>query len=164
MTKREFHRQRLNCGIIFYLSLNALQIVGALIVIGIFASDISDGSRHLGRSIFSIVAGVLSVVIAFALIVETFHTVPSRVWLVLVFLFHWCLISLWSVAVGLLGALYFHGGPSKLRAGAAFNLLNLIVWVVASILGCQGCFRRKGKLPKTNDDDGVDLQSKPGGT
>ena len=78
--------------------------------------------------------------IATALAVETFHTMPSRLWLVLVFMFQATLISMWSVVVGLLGALYLHGqGSARMKAGVGFDVLNLALWVVGLLVGCVGC-------------------------
>lgn len=92
---------------------------------------------------------------------------PSRVWLLIVFVWQWLIVALWAIAAGLLGAIYLPDGRARMRTAAAFAYLNLVLWLLCSIVGTVSCCAsgRKNKKKKRKglegDGDG-DVPKPPG--
>jgi len=103
---------------------------------------------------------VLSILTAVALAAEVLVTMPSRIWLVIVFLWQWSIVSMWAIASGLMGGVYLPPGQAKMRAAIGFSYLNLILWLVCSSVGtitCCASGRKRKQKQKEVVEDGKEL-------
>lgn len=103
----------------------------------------------------------LSILTSLSLMTEIFHSVATRVWLVLVFCWQWILVFLWGTAAIIMSTVYLRGsGRTRMKVATVFVYVNLVVWALCSIVGTIGCCagrrkddtaesRTKGKTRKT---------------
>ncbi|KAK5044876.1 hypothetical protein LTR84_010414 [Exophiala bonariae] len=147
---------------IFYLGMNILQSTAGITVVSLCGSDVSENSIQKGRSIFTIVVGILSIITAFSFAVEVLLTMPSRVWLLIVFVWQWLIVALWAISAGLLGGVYLPHGRARMRTATGFAYLNLVLWLLCSIVGTVTCCASGRKKKQRNGADGeVDGGLKP---
>lgn len=74
---------------------------------------------------------------------------PSRLWLLVVFVWQWSIVSLWAIAAGLLGGIYLPHGRARMRVATGFAYLNLVLWLLCSIVGTVTCCA-SGRKKKKN--------------
>lgn len=86
------------------------------------------------------VVSTLSILTSLSLMTEIFHSVATRVWLVLVFCWQWILVFLWGTAAIIMSTVYLRGPVrTRMRVATGFVYLNLVVWALCSIVGTIGC-------------------------
>ncbi|KEF61383.1 uncharacterized protein A1O9_02949 [Exophiala aquamarina CBS 119918] len=155
MIKTQINWRHVPFSRIFYLSMNALQLLGGITTVSLCGSDLSEGSVAQGRTVFTLVVAVLSIITALSFAAEVLITMPSRLWLVIVFLWQWSIVSMWAIASGLMGGIYLPPGQARIRAALGFSFLNLILWFVCSAVGTWTCCT-SGRQKKQKQKDVVE--------
>ena len=106
---------------------------------------------------YTIIVCVLAIATAFLLAWCTVSGAGSRLWVVLLLLWHFVLVVLWAVVVGVAWSDY-HGRPLvapdrplSLAVGV-FGIFNFLLWFGTSVMGCVGV-RRGGRAGKMGTVD-----------
>ena len=95
---------------------------------------------HLSSQAFTMTVSTLSILTSLSLMTEIFHSVATRVWLVLVFLWQWVLVFLWGTAAIVMSTVYLRGSTrTRMRVATVFVYFNLVVWALCSLVGTIGC-------------------------
>ncbi|RVX73320.1 hypothetical protein B0A52_02962 [Exophiala mesophila] len=124
----------------FYICINALQMMAGITTLSLCGSDISDFKDDTARKAFTMTVSTLSILTSLSLMTEIFHSVATRVWLVLVFLWQWVLVFLWGTAAIVMSTVYLRGSTrTRMRVATVFVYFNLVVWALCSLVGTIGC-------------------------
>lgn len=86
---------------------------------------------------------------------------PSRVWLLIVFVWQWLIVALWAIAAGLLGGVYLPHGRARMRTATGFAYLNLVLWLLCSTVGTVTCCASGRKKKRAALDVESDAALKP---
>ncbi|KIV94968.1 hypothetical protein PV10_02681 [Exophiala mesophila] len=124
----------------FYICINALQMMAGITTLSLCGSDISDFKDDTPRKAFTMTVSTLSIITSLSLMTEIFHSVATRLWLVLVFLWQWVLVFLWGTAAIVMSTAYLRGSTrTRMRVATVFVYFNLVVWALCSLVGTIGC-------------------------
>ncbi|KAH0839194.1 hypothetical protein FOPE_05615 [Fonsecaea pedrosoi] len=127
-----------------------LQFTFAVTAIALNASDIANGPTNTGVSVYAIAIASLSALTALLFTIDILFPFPSRLWLLWVLFWQWVLTFAWVGVIASFGGRYFESHSTHIEAAAAFNIINMLLWLTGSVFGTiTMCFRRKlgGKNP-----------------
>lgn len=145
-------------GIYARATLRTFQFCSAIIAIGIYGSSLhyrstSLPSNPITNEIYALVVGLLSV---FTLGLHCFFTikrVPFVLW-------DFGVCVLWAALAGVHGTIYLAGHDlapedqvkslDAMKAGVAFALLSMVLWLLSSLQGCIWCCRARRFTRKTD--------------
>jgi len=145
-------------GIYARATLRTLQFCSAIIAIGIYGSSLhyrstSSSSRPITNEIYSLVVGLLSVLTLGFHCFFTIKRVPFVLW-------DFVVCVLWAALAGVYGTTYLSRqnlaqedqveSLDTMKAGVAFDLLSMVLWLLSSLKGCVWCCRARRFTRKTD--------------
>jgi hypothetical protein len=103
-----------------------------------------NGPDLIYQQVFAIAIASLSTVTTILFAIDIFYPFPSRLWLLWVLFWQWVLTFSWLGVVAAFGRRYFNNHALRIQVAAGFNIANLLLWLLGSVLGTiLMCFRRK---------------------
>jgi hypothetical protein len=143
-------------GIYARATLRTLQFCSAIITIGIYGASLhqrSQASNPITNEIYALVVGLLSVFTLGFHCLFTIKRVPFVLWDFVV-----CVV--WAALAGVYGTIYLRGRDlaqedavkslDAMKAGVAFDLLSMVLWMLSSLQGCVWCCRARRFTRKTD--------------
>lgn len=146
-------------GIYARATLRTLQFCSAIITIGIYGSSLhyrstSSTSSPITNEIYALVVGLLSVLTLGFHCFFTIKRVPFVLW-------DFVMCVLWAALAGVYGTTYLAGRDlaqedqevkslDAMKAGVAFDLLSMVLWLLSSLQGCVWCCRARRFTRKTD--------------
>lgn len=151
-------------GIMARATLRTIQFSSAIIVIGIYGSELNYRSIRdytpITNEIYAQVVGILSVItVGF----HCFVTVKRAAWV----LWDLVLCVLWAALAGVYGSTYLDGSGALaaedevksadgMKAAIAFDLLSMVLWLLTFLQGSIWCCRARRFTRRTDQVDEID--------
>ncbi|KIW27588.1 uncharacterized protein PV07_07317 [Cladophialophora immunda] len=128
---------------IFNLVLRSLQLIDALVVIGMYAVDLNNANKEDkyadSKWVFAVTVGSLAAVTALvfslASVFFQYRTVA------LLFAWDWVLTILFATLSGIFGSMYigerveYESGIHRMKVAVGFDLTGLVLWFVTAAFG-----------------------------
>ena len=151
-------------GIYLRAALRTLQFCSAIIIIGIYGSELHYRSNHTDTSItneiYALVVGLLSVFTVGLHCFLTIKRVPYIVW-------DFVMCVLYAALAGTFGGTYLAVGSSEglaaedrvkslegMKAAVAFDLLGLVLWLLTFLQGSVWCCKARRFTRRTDVEIG----------
>ena len=151
-------------GIYLRAALRTLQFCSAIIIIGIYGSELHYRSNHndtpITNEIFALVVGLLSVFTVGLHCFLTIKRVPYIVW-------DFVMCVLYAALAGTFGGTYLVVGSSEelaaedrvkslegMEAAVAFDLLALVLWLLTFLQGSVWCCQARRFTRRTDVEEG----------
>jgi len=128
---------------IVYLVFRTLQLITALVVIGLYGVDLNRAQKEHKYSdskwVYAVAIGSLSAVSAVAISFASVCLTLS----VAVFSFVWdfILVILWAAVAGIFGSMYLHektemeSGIHRMKVAVGFDLTCMVLWFLTAAIG-----------------------------
>lgn len=150
-------------GVFSRATLRTLQFVFAIVIAALYGADLAHASKHhLPGQTEWIYAEVVVALSAITCAVHCFFTIVHVAWV------SWdaVLFVLWMAQVGVFGGIYIRQDSdiqqsyveatqsiTRMRAAVWISLINLLLWLLTTILGVAWCIRTRKVTRRTDKEE-----------
>lgn len=167
---QQYWHEEGSTGIYARATLRTLQFSSAILIIGLYGSELNYRSNQsdtpITNEIYALIVGLLSVITVGLHCFLTVKRVPFIVW-------DFVVCVLYAALAGTYGTTYLVGGADELeamdrvrsldgmKAAVAFDLLGMVLWLLTFLQGSVWCCRARRFTRQTDVEEMVDAPSTP---